>query len=155
MVGKRMAIIGGIIVLAFIGIYFLSTIEFGTLTYNPYGEKEIKRETRKTLTGKDHLYQVSYDDFEEKIYTQGEEKCGYVFSKTCTYYISYNTKDYEVFREDKEYIQFNALEYSELFNKLDVEEAPTIIYFADGNEVDRLEGMRDKKELSMFVEQYQ
>src|SRR5690625_4695392 len=84
MVGKRMAIIGGIIVLAFIGIYFLSTIEFGTLTYNPYGEKEIKRETRKTLTGKDHLYQVSYDDFEEKIFTQGEDKFVYVFSPTCT-----------------------------------------------------------------------
>lgn len=155
MVGKRMAIIGGIIVLAFIGIYFLSTIEFGTLTYNPYGEKEIKRETRKTLTGKDHLYQVSYDDFEEKIFTQGEDKFVYVFSPTCTYCIRYNPTVNEVFGEDIEYIRLNALEYPESFNDLGVEGTPTIIYFEEGKEVDRLEGMRDKEELTMFVEQYQ
>lgn len=138
---KKLAIFGGIIVLLFAAIIFLTNMSNeDKLKDNPYGTDELKQSTIDLLNDKNYQNIILPDALAEKIAT-GEGVVGYFFSPECSHCKNYTPKLMPIAEElDIEVDQLNVLEYPDESVKYNIEATPTLIYFENGVEVNRITG---------------
>lgn len=155
---NKMLIIIGVIVVLFIGLYFLTnyknqqTIES---TDNPYGKDELHQETIDLLD--DPLYGniIVPDDLDAKL-ENGEDVTVYYFSPTCVYCQEATPIVVPLAEElGIDMKKMNLLEF-DLMDYYGLEGTPTIVHYEDGEEVGRIVGLPENPEedYRAFFEKY-
>lgn len=148
---KKLGIIGGIVVILFIGIIVLTNLSNSDkLKDNPYGTENLQQPTIDLLDDENYQNIILPEDLEKKI-ESGEGVFAYLFSPTCSYCKQFTPKLMPVAeKEDIQIDQLNVLEYENAWTTYQIEATPTLIYFEDGKEVTRLVGDHSEDEVRQF-----
>ena len=150
---KKLAIIGGIIIVLFIGIIVLNNMSNSDkLEDNPYGTDNLNQATIDLLDDENYQNIILPEDLEAKI-ESGEDVFAYLFSPLCSYCVQFTPKLMEVAGEEGIQIdQLNVLEFESAKAAYKLEATPTLVYFEDGKEVARIVGDYSKDEIRQFFE---
>lgn len=144
---KKMVIFTGVIVVLFIALMVLSkSINEKKAEGNPYGKSTLHQETMKQLD--DPLYQnlILPDELKEKLANK-ESLAVYFYSPTCP--ACQKTSPIVVPMAEEMGVDlkmYNVLEFEAAWKEYKIEHTPTLVYFKDGQEVDRFEGYTEAKE---------
>ncbi|MEK4427017.1 thioredoxin family protein [Solibacillus sp. FSL K6-1523] len=149
---KKLSILGGIIVILFAVIIFLTNMSNeDKLKDNPYGTKDLKQSTIDLLSDENYQNIILPDALAKKI-ESGEGVVGYFFSPECSFCRSYTPKLMPIAEElDVKVNQLNVLEFPEEWGKYALEATPTLIYFENGEEVARLTGDAADADTRKFI----
>lgn len=111
--------------------------------YYPYTDKEPDELSGPTIDVLDNEdYQANKTPAEvEEIVNSGEGEFVYFWSPTCVHCQEATPMLTDALDSmDEEITQLNVLEYDEAWQTYNINATPTLIYFEDGQEVERLEG---------------
>ena len=138
---KKLAILGVIIIVLFVAIIAITNMSNNSkLEDNPYGTDNLKQSTIDLLDDENYQNIILPDALEEKI-ASGEGVVGYFFSPECSHCQNYTPKLMPIADELNIQIdQLNVLEFENAWNTYNIEATPTMIYFENGKEVNRLVG---------------
>jgi len=129
----------GVILLLFGGIFALNSV---SSTDNVYGmdSSKLNPATRKQLKDPNYQNIILPAEFEKKV-ADKEDFFVYLFSPTCGYCQITTPLLIPLAKEmNIDLSQLNLLEFKTYQKKLNVNFTPTLAYFKDGVEVDRMEG---------------
>ena len=139
----------GLIVVVFIGVFIFmnnQTSDPASLSdsgYYPYTDKEPDELTGPTIDLLDNEnYQSNKTPAEvEEIVNSGEGEFVYFWSPTCSHCQEATPLLTDALDSiDGEVTQLNVLEYENAWADWNINSTPTLVYFEDGEEVERLEG---------------
>lgn len=154
---KKMLIILAAVVVLFIALYFV--IDYKNQQAigdngNPYGKDDLHQATIELLDDPLYQNQITPDDLEKKL-ENGEDMVVYFFSPTCphcratTPYLVPLAKEMGV-----DLKKLNLLEFEAAWMEYGIEGTPTVVYFEDGKEVDRVNGAKSKEIFRAFFNYY-
>lgn len=148
---KKLGIIGGVVILLFIGMIVLTNMSNSDkLKDNPYGTKNLQQPTIDLLDDENYQNIILPEDLEKKI-ESGEEVFAYMFSPICVHCKQFTPKLMPVAEEEGIHIdQLNVYEYENAWTTYQLDATPTLIYFKDGKEVTRLVGDYSQGEVRQF-----
>lgn len=162
---KKLAIIGAVIIVLFAALIILTNIsnqkqieENLSKTENqanPYGKTDLDPATIDLLDNEHYQNIILPDELKEKI-ASGAPVVAYMFSSTCPHCMNFTPNLMPIADEMGIPIdQYNPLEFDEGWDEYEVVETPTLIYFKDGKEVDRIVGdySNDLDGLKTFLNQ--
>lgn len=138
---KKLLIYLSIIVLLFAGLYVINYFANGS-SDNPYGirESELAPATRKQLNDANYQNIILPDQLKSMI-TNKETGFVYFFASDCPHCIATTPLLNPVAEQlDVNLPKFNLLEFREGWQEYGISGTPTLVYFKDGVEVDRIEG---------------
>ncbi len=139
----------GLIVVVFIGVFIFmnnQTSDPESLSdsgYYPYTDKKPDELTGPTIDLLDNEdYQANKTPAEvEEIVNSGEGEFVYFWSPTCSHCMEATPMLTEALDSvEGEVTQLNVYEYENAWATWNINSTPTLIYFEDGKEVERLEG---------------
>ena len=135
----------GLIVVVFVGVFLFMNNEEKDITegYYPYTDKEPEELTGATIDRlDDENYQANKTPAEvEEIVNSGEGEFVYFWSPTCPHCLEATPLLTDALDNiDGEVTQLNLDEYREQWTTWGINSTPTLIYFENGEEVERLEG---------------
>ena len=147
---KKLAIVGGVVVLLFAAIIVLTNMKNADkMKDNPYGTDELNQSTIDLLGNENYKNIILPDALAEKV-ASGEGVVGYFFSPECGYCMNYTPKMMPIAKDlDIEVNQLNLLEY-DTWDTYKITATPTLIYFEDGKEVARIEGDASEEATRQF-----
>ena len=150
---KKLAIIGGIVIVLFIGIIVLTNMSNSDkMEDNPYGTDNLDQATIDLLDDENYQNIILPEDLEEKI-ESGEGVFAYMFSPLCGHCMQFTPKLMAVAEEEGIQIdQLNVLEYEDAWTTYKLEFTPTLIYFEDGKEVTRMVGDDSEDKIRQFFD---
>lgn len=148
---KKLWIIGGVVILLFIGIIILTNMSNSDkLKDNPYGTENLQQPTIDLLDDENYQNIILPEDLEKKI-ESGEEVFAYMFSPICVHCKQFTPKLMPIAEEEGIHIdQLNVYEYENAWTTYQLKATPTLIYFKDGKEVTRIVGDYSKDEVRKF-----
>lgn len=153
---KKLGIIAAVIVVLFTLIIVLTNLSNkDKLKNNPYGTTNLKQSTINLLDNKNYQNIILPDKLEEKI-ESGEPVLAYLFSPECPHCMNFTPTLMKTADDIGVHIdQLNILEYEKGWDVYEVEATPTLIYFNEGKEVNRIVGdySGHVAELTQFLEQ--
>ncbi|RHW36593.1 thioredoxin [Lysinibacillus yapensis] len=138
---KKLGIIGAIVVVLFVGIIILTNMSNeDKLANNPYGTDDLRQSTIDLLDDENYQNIILPEALEEKIAT-GEPVVAYMFSPECPHCQKMTPALMPIADEVGVQVdQLNILEYEQGWTDYNIEATPTLIYFNDGKEVNRIVG---------------
>ena len=147
---KKLAIVGGVVVVLFAAIIVLTNMKNSDkLKDNPYGTDNLKQSTIDLLGNENYKNIILPDALAEKV-ASGEGVVGYFFSPECSHCMNYTPKMMPIAKElDIEVNQLNLLEFDS-GDTYNITATPTLIYFEDGKEVSRIEGDASEETTRQF-----
>ncbi|WP_240647354.1 thioredoxin family protein [Paenibacillus nanensis] len=129
----------GIIVVLFGGIYALSNMGGDSKLYG-MPLNDLNPATRALLDDPNYQNIILPDELDKRI-ADKEDFFAYMFSSTCQYCKATTPHLVPLAQElNVDLPMFNVLEFPTYQTKMNIEYTPTLVYFQDGVEVDRLEG---------------
>ncbi|MFC7686796.1 thioredoxin family protein [Ureibacillus sp. GCM10028918] len=153
---KKLGILGAIVVVLFAAIIILTNLSNeDKLDNNPYDTDNLRQSTIDLLDDENYQNIILPEALKEKI-DSGEPVVAYMFSPECTHCQAMTPSLMPIADEVGVQIdQYNVLEYEQGWNDYSVEATPTLIYFKDGKEVNRIVGdySKDTKVIYDFLEQ--
>lgn len=151
---KKIAIIGGVILLLFGAIVLLSNKASNDKLANmnnPYGTNDLQQATIDQLGDENYNNIILPDELTEKI-ESGEETFAYFFSPTCVHCKAFTPVLMPIAKAENVQIdQFNVLEFDFGWDKYAITATPTLIHFKDGKEISRLEGNASEEITKQFL----
>ncbi|MBK3496961.1 thioredoxin family protein [Viridibacillus sp. YIM B01967] len=152
---KKLLIIASVIVVLFGLIFFLNNqSNKAKLATNPYDidKDNIKQSTINLLTDENYQNIITPTNLEKKL-SKGDSAVVYFFSPECIHCKQATPKLMPVAKDLGVHIdQVNLLEY-DVGDKYNIEGTPTLAYFKDGKEVNRMSGDADKATFKAFLKQ--
>jgi thiol-disulfide isomerase/thioredoxin len=154
--GKKLAIIIGVIVILFGALYF--ALDYRNQQAldgdNPYGTEDLDQATIDQLG--DPLYdnQALPDELHEQV-ESGEPTTVYFYSPDCVY--CQQTTPYLVpLAEDMnvDLKKLNLLEFTEEAAPFGIRSTPTVIHYDNGEEIARLEGQKEEGQYESFFNEF-
>ena len=139
----------GLIVVVFVGVFLFMNNQtsnpesLSDSGYYPYTDNEPDELTGPTIDLlDDENYQANKTPAEvEEIVNSGEGEFVYFWSPTCSHCQEATPLLTEALdSNDGEVTQLNVLEYEDAWETWNINATPTLIYFENGEEVERLEG---------------
>lgn len=138
---KKLGIYFAIIVVLFGGLYAINAAS-GNSTDNPYGmkEKDLTASTRKLLNDPNYQNIILPDEMKTFVESGGTGFV-YFFSPECPHCLA-TTPQLAPLAQDLgiDMKMFNLWEFREGWTDYNIEYTPTLVYYKDGREVDRLVG---------------
>ncbi|GGB51712.1 thioredoxin fold domain-containing protein [Virgibacillus dakarensis] len=140
---KKMVIFAVVIVVLFAALYFVTVFKNKQAvdeSDNPYGKENLKQETIDQLDDPLYQNQITPDKLDEKL-TNEEDVFVYFYSPTCphckrvTPILVPMTEDFGVDMK-----KLNLWEFEHDWDRFGIEGTPTLVYYKDGKEVDRISG---------------
>ncbi|GAA3722669.1 hypothetical protein GCM10022378_10890 [Salinicoccus jeotgali] len=138
-----------LIIVAFVGIFiFMNSAsndpdKISDSGYYPYTDlepEELEGATIDKLDDENYHFNKTFDET-KKIIEEEDNAFVYLWSPTCVHCIAATPFLADAFEQtDAEVTQLNVLEYDAAWSEFEIEGTPTLIYFEDGKEVDRLYG---------------
>ena len=150
---NKLWLIGGIVVVLFIAIIVLNNQSNKTkLADSPYDTEDLNQATIDLLNDENYQNIILPADLQAKI-DSGEGVLGYFFSPTCVHCKAFTPKLMPIADEvGVEIHQYNLLEYDAGWDDYGVTATPTLVYFKDGVEADRLVGDATEESARAFLE---
>lgn len=138
---KKLGILGAVVVVLFAAIIILTNLaNQDKLKDNPYDTDSLDQATIDLLDNENYQNIILPEELEEKI-NSGEPVVAYMFSPTCIHCQAMTPALMPIADEVDVHIdQYNLLEYDQGWNQYNIESTPTLIYFKDGKEVNRIIG---------------
>ncbi|QBK26851.1 thioredoxin family protein [Ureibacillus thermophilus] len=151
---KKLGIIAAVVVILFGVIIVLTNLSNKSkLENNPYGTDNLRQSTIDLLDDENYQNIILPDALREKI-KSGEPVVAYLFSPECPHCKEMTPRLMPIAEEMGVHIdQLNILEYEEGWDEYNVEATPTLIYFKDGKEVDRIVGAHPDENIRQFFEE--
>ncbi|MDN4493208.1 thioredoxin family protein [Ureibacillus aquaedulcis] len=153
---KKLGIIGAIVVVLFAAIIILTNLaNKDKLKDNPYDTDNLNQATIDLLDNENYQNIILPEALKEKV-DSGEPVVAYMFSPTCVHCQAMTPALMPIAEEVDVHIdQYNLLEYEQGWDDYKVESTPTLIYFKDGKEVNRIVGdySQDTDVIYDFLEQ--
>ncbi|HWK21673.1 MAG TPA: thioredoxin family protein [Ureibacillus sp.] len=153
---KKLGILGVIVVVLFAAIIILTNLSNkDKLADNPYDKDDLKQSTIDLLDDENYQNIILPEALKEKV-DSGETVIAYMFSPECPHCKKMTPSLMPIADEVGVQIdQYNVLEYEQGWNDYNVEATPTLIYFKDGKEVNRIVGdySEDTDVIYDFLEQ--
>lgn len=150
---KKLGIIAAIVVALFaLAVVLTDTANKGKLEKheNPYGTENLKQSTIDLLDDENYQNIILPDALRKKI-DSGEPVVAYLFSPECQHCREMTPRLMPIAKEMDVHIdQLNILEYDDGWDEYNVEYTPTLIYFEDGKEVERMVGSHSDDEIRQF-----
>lgn len=154
---NRMVFILGAIILLFLALYLVvdyknkQTIEKAG---NPYGKERLKQETIDQLDDPLYQNQIIPDDLAEKLSNE-EDVVVYFYSPVCSFCLETTPILVPLAEElNIDMKKLNLYEFPEEKDTYNITGTPTLIYYQDGKEVDRVIGAEPKEVFQNFFETY-
>lgn len=136
---KTVFIYIGIVIILLVGIFAINNLEQDNPLYGKPAS-ELNPATRDLLNNENYQNIILPATLDEKIENK-EDFLVYMFSSTCIYCKETTPQIMPIVNElGVELNQFNLLEFPEYQAKYEVEFTPTLIYFEDGVEKERIVG---------------
>lgn len=150
---KKLLIIASVIVILFGLIIFLNNQgNEEKLKASVYDKDDLKQSTIDLLSDKNYQNIITPTELEKKL-SKGDPTVVYFFSPECTHCRAATPKLMPLAKKLGVHIdQLNLLEY-DLFKQYKIEGTPTLSYFKDGKEIQRMEGDADKATFEAFLKQ--
>ncbi|KGA98705.1 thioredoxin [Alkalihalobacillus alcalophilus ATCC 27647 = CGMCC 1.3604] len=152
---KKILIFGGVIVLIFAALAFVTTSQNKQKAEgNPYGKANLNPSTIAQLDDPNYQNLILPDELDEKL-ENGEDVTVYFYSPDCGY-CKEVTPRLAPLAEDLnvDMVQFNLLEFNEGWNKYRIEATPTLIQYKDGEFYQGIRGAASTEEYEQFFRQY-
>nr|WP_106781009.1 thioredoxin family protein [Lysinibacillus timonensis] len=154
---KKLAIIGAVIVVLFAAIIILTNVSNQSKLEdnNPYGTTNLQQPTIDLLDNENYQNIIQPEALKEKI-ASGEPVVAYMFSPVCQHCMNFTPNLMPKANEVGVHIdQLNILEYQAGWDEYQIEATPTLIFFNEGKEVQRLVGdqSNDMDAVAAFLEQ--
>ncbi|CAM5208432.1 Thiol-disulfide isomerase/thioredoxin OS=Ureibacillus acetophenoni OX=614649 GN=SAMN05877842_10733 PE=4 SV=1 [Ureibacillus acetophenoni] len=154
---KKLGIIAAVIVVLFAAIIILTNLsnQSKLSDSNPYGTTDLQQSTIDFLDNEFYQNIIQPEALKEKIAT-GEPVVAYMFSPECPHCKNFTPNLMPIADEVGVHIdQLNILEYQAGWNEYGIEYTPTLIYFNEGKEVNRIVGdySSEKEKVVEFLEQ--
>ncbi|WP_059104211.1 thioredoxin family protein [Shouchella shacheensis] len=149
---KKLAIIGGAIVVVFIALVLINNIGQDQQLANndQYDTDDLQQATIDQLDDPNYQNIIMPDELEEKL-ANGESATVYFFSPVCEFCRAATPELMEVAEEEDVHIdQYNVYEYDD--GPHNITHTPTIIHFEDGEEVQREDGNLGKEGYRQFLQ---
>lgn len=154
---KKLLIIGGIIVVIFALIVFLSNkSDQAKLKDNPYGTEDLNKATIDLIGNENYKNIILPEDLFKKV-DSGEPVTAYFFSPDCPFCMEMTPKMMPIADEMGVHVyQYNMMEFSEAAKeKYGIDSWPTLVHFRDGKEVGRMSGAQPDENIRMFFEEFE
>lgn len=153
---KKLYIFGGAIVVLFIAIIALTNMSNSNkLKDNPYATNDLNQATIDLLSDKNYQNIILPDALADKI-AAGEPTVAYLFSPLCSHCKNYTPKLMPLAEEYGVTVnQLNVLEYEEAWDTYGIDATPTLLYFENGKQVNKLVGDAPDEQTRQFLEQVQ
>ena len=152
---KKLMIFGGIIVLLFGALAIVTNMSQANLVEgNPYGKNKLHPETIKLLN--DPLYGnlILPTELEQEL-AQRDDLFVYFFQSTCPACKETTPVLVPVAEQlDIDLKKYNLLEFNQGWADYQIEFTPTLVYFHQGEEVDRITGMYSAEEFTAWFEKH-
>jgi thiol-disulfide isomerase/thioredoxin len=142
---KKLLIFGGIIVVLFAAITFLTTYEQKeAVKDNPYHKKELDPATVDQLDDPNYQNIILPDELEQKLKNK-ETVTVYFYSPTCPHCQKTTPIVVPLAKQmGIDLKMFNLLEFEDGWDKYHIEGTPTLIHYEKGKEVKRIDGYHDE-----------
>lgn len=152
---KKMLIFAVVIVVLFIGLYFVIDMKNDkAMEDNPYGKEDLHQATIDQLDSPYYGNQILPDELIDKV-NAGEGLFVYFYSPTCphckktTPMLDPLAKDMNVDMK-----KLNLIEFPQMAAKYTIMSTPTLVYFENGKEVDRVNGAQSEELFTKFFNEY-
>lgn len=152
-----MFIILGAIIVLFVALYVVvdyknkQTIDHAG---NPYGKDKLRQETIDQLDDPLYQNQIIPKDLDEEL-AKKEDLVVYFYSPICVYCLNTTPILVSVAEElGVDVKKFNVYEFEAQKKTYNITGTPTLVYYENGKEVDRVNGSQTKKFYQAFFEEY-
>lgn len=136
---KMIYIYLGIIIILFGGIYALGNLEKDNKLYGMPASK-LNPATKQLLDNPNYQNIILPDELDKKV-ADKEDFFVYMFAANCPHCMNTTPQLMPLAQElNIDMPMFNLLEFRTYYNKYAIEYTPTLVYFKDGVEVDRMVG---------------
>ena len=151
---KKLLIFGGIIVAVFVLIFVLNSQKNkDALANNPYDTDDLRQSTIDLIKDPNYQNIILPKDLKKKI-ASGEPVTAYFFSPECVHCQEMTPRLTPLAeKNDIEIVKYNVLEYDQGWNEYLIEATPTMIYFENGKEVERVTGAVSNDQIQAFFDQ--
>ena len=152
---KKLFIIGGVVVVIFALLVFLSNkSNEKKLEANPYGTEDLQQSTIGLIGNENYDNIVLPEDLFKKV-DSGKPVIAYFFSPECSHCLNFTPVMMPIAKEMKMDVhQYNMLEFGDQAEKeYGIIQWPVMVYFKDGIEVFRMEGDNPEENVRTFFEQ--
>lgn len=121
---------------------------------NPYGKDKLDQATIDQLDDPLYQDQITPEKLEEKLKNK-EDVTVYFYSPTCFYCQNTTPVLVPLAEElDVEMKKLNLLEFDDKSGTYGIESTPTLVYYENGKEVDRVNGEQPEEMFRAFFEEY-
>lgn len=151
---KKIIIFAVVLIAIFGAIAFITQYQKEQATEgNPYGKDDLDASTIEQLDDPNYQNIVLPEDLQEKL-ENGEDAVVYFYSPTCPH-CQETTPVLMPIADDEnvDVLQYNLLEFEQGWTDYKIEYTPTLIYFENGAEKDRLVGSQPESEWTAFLGQ--
>lgn len=150
---KKLLAIAGVIIIVFALILVLNKqSNKGKLDENPYDKEDLNQASIDLIGDENYSNIILPDELKSKI-EDGESVTAYFFSPLCQYCKQMTPIMMPIAEEmDVTVEQLNVLEYENAGHTYQIEATPTLIHFADGEEVGRMVGGQPEENIRSFFE---
>lgn len=151
---KKLAIFGGIIVVVFVLIIVLTNqANKSKLADSPYDKEDLSQSTIDLIDDENYQNIINPDELQAKI-ESGEPVTAYFFSPECVHCKELTPRLTPLAEENGvDIVKYNILEYEQGWDDYRIKATPTLVYFEDGQEVERVEGAVPNENIQAFFDQ--
>lgn len=154
---KKMLIILGSILVLFIALYFVIDYKNDQATDgkdNPYGKDNLHQATIDQLDDPLYQNQILPDELAQKL-ENGKDAVIYFYSPTCSH-CQRTTPILVPLAEDMgvKLKKVNLLEFEDAWGRFGIQSTPTVVYYENGKEVDRVNGAQSEEMYRAFFNEY-
>ncbi len=154
---QKMFIILGIIIVLFIALYFVVDLKneqaIGDKD-NPYGKDRLDQATIDQLDNPNYQNQIIPDDLDEKL-ENGEDMFIYFYHPECPHCQKLTPRLVPLAQEmGVDMKKVNLLEFEDAWDTYGIESTPTLVYYENGEEVERVNGAQPNELFRDFFNEY-
>ncbi|GGJ92144.1 thiol reductase thioredoxin [Lentibacillus kapialis] len=154
---KKMLIIVGSIVVLFAALYFVIDYKNQQATGdgdNPYGTDDLHQATIDQLDNPNYQNQILPDELQTKL-DNGEDMMVYYYDPTCPHCQELTPRLIPIVEDmGVDMKKLNLLEFESAWRTYGIESTPTLVYFENGEEVDRVNGAQSDDIFRAFFNEY-
>ncbi|GAA0438241.1 hypothetical protein GCM10008983_13950 [Lentibacillus halophilus] len=153
---KLLMILGPIVVLL-IALYFVTDFKSQQDTddqKNPYGKDNLDQATIDQLDNPDYQNQIVPNELDEKL-ENGKDMFVYFYHPECPHCKKLTPRLVPLAQEmSVDMKKVNLLEFKNAWGAYGIESTPTLVYYEDGNEVNRVNGAQPNDMFRDFFNEY-
>ncbi|SFD37090.1 Thioredoxin [Lentibacillus persicus] len=154
---KKMIIILSSIVVLLVALYFVVDYKNQQAmgdNENPYGKEDLDQATIDQLDNPNYQNQILPDELSDKL-ENGEDMMVYFYDPTCPHCQELTPRLVPIAEDmNVDMKKLNLLEFQGAWNTYGIQSTPTLVYFEDGEEVDRINGAQQNELFEAFFNEY-